>query len=62
MRKYLYPFLVLVLLLIIGFQAYFDIKLRQINGAIIQHINSIESFVKDQFPDQVADFNKKNKQ
>lgn len=58
-KKYLYPILTIILLAIIGFQAYFDIQLRKTNGAIVTHITVIEKFISDQFPTQMAEFNKK---
>lgn len=59
MKKYLYPILCLVLLTIIGFQVYFDIQLRKTNGAIVAHITTIEAFIQDQFPSEMAAFNNK---
>lgn len=61
MKKYIIPVLIGILFALLGFQAYFDQQLRITNGAISAHIVTIESFIKQEMPTQVADFNSKQK-
>lgn len=61
-KTYIYPFLTLVLLGIIGFQAYFDIQLRKINKAVVSDILVIGTFIAEQFPEQVNSFNESKQQ
>lgn len=56
-KKYLYPLSILILLGVIGFQAYFDYQVRLTNGAVVAHITTIEKFIQQELPTQMAHFN-----
>ncbi len=61
MKKYLFPFLTLLLIVFIGLQIYFDFQVRKLNGGLIFDDNLAQKFFVTEFPDQVKDFNNKLK-
>jgi len=58
MKKYLKIGIVVVLIAIVGFQIWINRKQSKMNDALVNEILKVENMLIQQFPDQVAAFNK----
>ena len=62
MRKIVTTILIALLLIAMAFQIYFDLQLRNFNGAVANEIVIHRNFFQAEFPKEIQDFNSKQKQ